>query len=391
MPTTDDAVRFLIENDSLRLDENPWRSLDDSVDVFPVEWSRLFPPPRGRVSEIRGFPQGDNWDFDVSDRQIAELGNYLGVHPGNQRPDTMPDWDICAWYQPMHFFGHDWGIFIRQDCAWRTALMIARFVPAAVVRRVPPEVWLKALYRAAIYIYFLHEHFHHKIECLGFRLHVVTGRSHFLPYHAKVYSHALGTDALLEEALANADCYGRIATRPYSYWITSLVVEATRSYLQWQFPHDPPGYRKAVDYLTASKFAVGENLLQAQVKEAAFHPVQPIGEWNLAPRMTQSVFPVTSNIWTVVPKGARSRLPVKAVKPVRTCSTREMRRLFESAGYSEVDGGKGSHLKLKKPGSPTMILPGDRNELSPGVAKTALRVLGDYRLADLPQLLKRVG
>jgi predicted RNA binding protein YcfA (HicA-like mRNA interferase family) len=104
--------------------------------------------------------------------------------------------------------------------------------------------------------------------------------------------------------------------------------------------------------------------------------------------MTQSFFPVNSNIWTVVPAGTRSRLPVKPVSPVRTCSTREMIKLYNDAGYTQVPGGKGSHVKMKKPNSPNMILPGNARELSPGVAKTALRVLGDYNLNDLPRLVR---
>ena len=64
-----------------------------------------------------------------------------------------------------------------------------------------------------------------------------------------------------------------------------------------------------------------------------------------------------------------------------------MIKLYKEAGYSEVEGGKGSHVKLKKPGAPTMILPGNRSELSAGVAKTALRVLGDFNLHDLPHLV----
>jgi hypothetical protein len=36
-----------------------------------------------------------------------------------------------------------------------------------------------------------------------------------------------------------------------------------------------------------------------------------------------------------------------------------------------------------------MILPGNQEELSPGVAKTALRVLGDFNLHDLLKLVKQ--
>jgi predicted RNA binding protein YcfA (HicA-like mRNA interferase family) len=57
-------------------------------------------------------------------------------------------------------------------------------------------------------------------------------------------------------------------------------------------------------------------------------------------------------------------------------------------GWQVVQGGKGSHVKLKKPDAPTIILPGDRRELSPGVTRQVLRILGNYSFHDLPELLR---
>ncbi len=56
-------------------------------------------------------------------------------------------------------------------------------------------------------------------------------------------------------------------------------------------------------------------------------------------------------------------------------------------GYEAVPGGKGSHVKLKKSGSPTIILPGNRPALSPGVVKHALSAIGGFPLKRLPDLL----
>ena len=218
---------------------------------------------------------------------------------------------------------------------------------------------------------------------------MVQRKSAFLPYNKLIYAGTKGTDGQLEEALANADCYHRLSKPPYALWLTPHVVKAVRKYLKWQFPKDPPGYREAVKYLTKPEFDAGENILQAQVKETSLTPAQPAAEWDMAPRMTQSFLPVTSSIWTVISAKTKPRLPLKPVAPIRTCSTRDMIKLYRDAGYAEVDGGKGSHVKLKKLGAPTMILPGDRSELSPGVAKTALRVLGDFNLHDLPQLVEK--
>ena len=391
MPTIDQAVDYLIKNNSLELGESPWPTFEAGQDVLAIDWDQLF-PKRGRAVVLEnGFPNGDGWDFEPTLEELGELGNVLGIRTPDRQLQSLgqpPKWDVCAWYQPIHFFGHDWGIFIKEDCVKRAAFAIARYIDPAVKHAASHRVWFKALYRAAVYLYFLHEHYHHKIECLGFRLHVVQRKSAFLPYHKLIYAGTKGTDDQLEEALANADCYHRLNTKPYPFWITRHVVKATKNYLKCHFPHDPPGYRKAKDYLTKPRFDAGENVLQAQVKEVSLTPAQPAVDWDMAPRMTHSFFPVTSNIWTVIPAGTKSRLPLKPVAPIRTCSTRDMVALYKGVGYVEVDGGKGSHVKLKRPGAPTMILPGNRSELSPGVAKTALRVLGDFTIDDLPRLVK---
>ncbi len=56
---------------------------------------------------------------------------------------------------------------------------------------------------------------HHRVECLGFRLHVVTRTRLYGPYFRTVYAKAKGTDDLLEEALANAAMYLRLDEKAY--------------------------------------------------------------------------------------------------------------------------------------------------------------------------------
>ena len=112
---------------------------------------------------------------------------------------------------------------------------------------------------------------------------------------------------------------------------------------------------------------------------------QATWEWNVAPRLTQSFFNIKSEIWVVVPAGARPKLPVGALP--QSCSTSDMVRLYKTRGYVEDRAaGKGSHIKLRKPGSPPMILP-NRKDLSPGVLNSALKQLGGFKTGDLPGLL----
>ncbi len=392
MTDVDDIITFLDKAGAIQLGESPWRSYEPEDELHLLDWDTLFRP----------LVDGERWNPEQSDndgfgRLVDDLRNSLpnnnNLNAAGSRVELNSEvkpsgWDTCAWYQPIHFFGYDWGIFIRQDCVKQQAKQILEFIKK---RPISLSGWIslaKSLIRASVAILFLHEHYHHKVECLGLRFHVVDRRASYTNYYRNVYEKCLHNDEQLEEALANADIYNRLTDSPYSKSLGTDVVHAARNYLKWRFPHDPLGYRKAIVYLKQDQFDRGENLLHSRVHEAVLKPVQPSEEWNLAPRLMQSFFSIKSRIWSVVPKGSRSILPCS--HPVRTCSTAEMVRLLKYYGYREVPGGKGSHIKLDKKGSRPMIVPGGRRELSVGAAENALKDLGPYNISSLPDLLKRI-
>ena len=390
------AVDFLVREGSMEFGESPWPTYGEDQDVFTVDWKTLFPEktrPQQAVEE-HGYglePENDPWPFDAtraSDlipliQEASKRGEGQDFFGEEQH---HAGWDVCAWYQPIHFFGYDWGIFIREEFLYDHAKEILRFVrfPSPVPRAACPHIY-KSLIRASFLSLFLHEHFHHKIECLGFRLHVAQLASAYIPYHKTIYRPNMGKDTLIEEALANADAYRRLNTAPYKNWIWKPILDATRRWMEFTFNTDPPGYRIAVSYLSKKAFDEGENILQGQMRDTSLTPQKTADDWDLAPRMTQSMFTICGNIWTVVPTGNRTFVPVLA--PPRTCSTDAVLKLLAKFGYRVVPGGKGSHIKLKKDNSPTMIVPGNRKDLSPGVIRNVLRGLGDYALKDLTDLL----
>jgi hypothetical protein len=305
MPTIEQAIDFLRRNEALgEPKDSPWRTLAEGEQRSPLDWDVLF--PKGN--------QEDPWGgFNPPSEELEELYKAIGEGAPVRvsRTDSFPAiWDTCAWYQPIHFFGHDWGIYIKESCVKHSARTIARFLHPQDVQHMRPADLCKALYRAALLTFYLHEAFHHKVESLGFRLHVAHRASRYLPYEKDVYQKTAGTDDQLEEALANADSYLRLGENTYSYWLTQPVLEATRRYLEWEFPNSPPGYRMAVNYLSKPKFGAGENFLQSQMNEASLNPAQPTDDWDLAPRMTQSLFRFDQNIYTVIPAGTLSTLPI---------------------------------------------------------------------------------
>ena len=312
MPTEADIVSFLQEYQLTQRGESPWPSLNSQdLDALPLNWTVLFPRHRSLVEGNNDWDvYDDNWEPEFEQEFMSGLEEALSLGPPADRElDGMAEsnrWDTCAWYQPIHYFGPDWCICIRQDCILAQALRIARFLP----KPARPSVGLaRALVRASTYAYFLHEQYHHKVESLAIRLEVIERRPIYTSYDNKVYLPARGTDDQLEEALANASIYRRLPTDPYERWISEPIVEATLQYLLATFPHEPRGYRKAVNYLGVTSFEAGENRLHGRVHEATSHPVQPATDWAIATRLMQSLFKVTDKIWVLVTPGGRPILP----------------------------------------------------------------------------------
>jgi hypothetical protein len=218
MASAEEIVDWLDEQKTIRIGESPWRTLSEDEDVILTDWKRLFPSerPTGR-GNLDWEVSEDDWESTDQVAPDAETEGFsnkvresIEAEPPSKNDAERTEelgWDTCAWYQPMHFFGNDWGIFIHRDCIREIAIWIARFLPKGTL--VSPPL-IKALTRAGFAVLFLHEQFHHKIESLGIRLHVVENSSRYLPYERKVYVPTCGTDDNLEEAIANADAFLRL-------------------------------------------------------------------------------------------------------------------------------------------------------------------------------------
>ena len=94
-----------------------------------------------------------------------------------------------------------------------------------------------------------------------------------------------------------------------------LGSQGFRDYLEFiDFPSCPPGYKEALHYLKDDDFNKKLHLLHGQMKEATLTPSQPVDDWVLASRLTQSMFNVKSRIWEVVPRGRSALLPTTSCK-----------------------------------------------------------------------------
>jgi hypothetical protein len=345
------------------------------------------------------------WNENEIDHEfLVELESILNPNLNPEMPligtgettsdgETQAHWDRCAWYQPIHYFGWDWGIYIRQDCLKRQALRIAwefRRRNPEIIAKWGPRYLARMLYptflKASFFCYFLHEYYHHKVESFGFRLLVTTGATKYLNYKAGIYRPFWGTDHCLEEAMANADIHKRLSEETYKGRLGKLVTEATREYVKESFKTDPPGYRKAIDYLGNSR-NTGELRLQSQIFDASLTPRKPESDWLSAPVMMKGFYNLQSNIYEIVPTGGRPILPGGPVLMNLTISSGQLIKVAtREKGYQVVPGGKGSHVKLKKPGHRSLTVPGNRRDLS-YVAEKLLKDLG-YQVKDIPELNK---
>lgn len=340
--------------------------------------------------------------LDIDDPRIREWWEDIlrirnGERPAQVRRATRvlgderaePPEPHCAWYCPIHFFGHGWGIYIRESCILSHAKDIAAGVKSWHNVHVSPSSIARQLLRSAFYVFFLHEQFHHKVESFGFRLLIATGTDRYRPYKAKVYRAAYLTPDCLEESLANAESYRRLRERRYTDRVEKPILDGLRNFLRTTMPKQPPGYAEGVRYFSDASYRNGLYKLQSQARDGLLIPTTRIGHWSVAPNMITALTDITDDIYVVLPKGARPIFRPTSVDPGATVSTNALAgALTKHYGYQHVPGGKGSHVKLNKPGAQTIILPGNRPVLSPGVVKHALNAVGGHPISRLPDLLE---
>lgn len=388
MNNIQDVIDFLEQKKCLDTFKSPLSEDLNTIDYesHNADWDKLFPTNRPDLDGPNEWDMfGDDWEIDsndledifepITEKQIYEI-------------EGKSHWDVVAWYQPIHFYGHDWGIRITESglrqLARRLHHELAHNYGMAQPTGQSLGRYLKAILRTCFALYYRHELYHHKTECFGLRLHAVEQKDCYVSYSKNVYRPCKGSDSQLEEALANAYMYRRFEQ---SRWIPKIMGAALRRYLLRTFPHNPPGYRMAISYLTNGQFQQGEHELFSRVQQYTLTTTRPSSDWALAPRIGQSFFNIQSEIWMIVPRGVSPIIPITST-PLKTCSTSEMIKLCQRHGYEVVPGGKGSHRKLKRAESPTIILPDGRDNLSPGVTKNTLKALGlEHKLHDLNNIL----
>ena len=281
--TSERVVSTLDDLDLLSLDaDGPWPGEPDpeAYSTYEVDWRRVDEGLDELQADDR-FLAPDGWGRVREElHRVGERGRK--VPP----PDVL---DALAWYLPIHYYGLDSAIYIREEAILDTAGMIIRRLPEH--RRSQTSVVMGAV-RAGLTVLYLHEAFHHKVESFAIRLEVIEHARRYVPYHESVYtrqSHS-GSDDLLEEALACAEMKRRLGETVYKRSIPQDVwIETKRMVDEW-IPIMPAGYRRGVDYFGEASYRQARNLLSSQLHEARETPMRRSDEWILEPKSFEGFF-----------------------------------------------------------------------------------------------------
>lgn len=369
-----EVVDTLVEMDLVDLDsDGPWPGDPEDSDAYEPDWSQVHPAEAG---------------FDVSLGSIVDQPRVVDeVHQRASGGFLVPPdnvLDALAWYTPIHYFGLGSAIYIKESAVFDVAAAILNRLPEP--DRADPTNVMGAC-RAAMSVLYLHEAYHHKIESLAIRLEIVERAQRYLPYSKGVYIPLIKQDSddVLEEALACAQMYRRFRSeRLYHRGVPKSVRTATVAMLPEWFRTLPPSYGEAGRYIEDQTFGVAEYMLMSQVQEAAIAPRRAAAEWSLAPHLCRGLLNCQRITHVLVPTGQHPILPWIGQAPaLPSISSRKAIRHLEDQGWKIDRGrGKGSHIRLKHVGKPSLTIPANRESLSPRVLKSIADALG-VRLAEL--------
>lgn len=363
----------------------PWPGEPDATDqVCEVDWASVHgdasaPPYRGDAEKLANAP-ADPWSR-ARDRVLGAADRGFQAPP--------PVLDLLAWYLPMHYFGADSAIYIRESAILDIAGQILSFVDQA--HRAEESV-VHGSIRSALSVLYLHEAFHHKVESFAIRVEAVERRRRYLPYMEGFFipSRDRQSDDLLEEALACAEMRLRLGEPRYRRGVPPMVCKATVAMLAAWLPHLGPSYRRGPEFFDPSSEAtwMAYGNLRSQVQEATGQPRRDLTEWDLMPQSLRGMFDCRKITHVLVPVGEEPVIPWFTTGFRGTIATMELVRALERDGYRvQPRRGKGSHITLTAPGRLMMTIPANRRELSHVVLRSVAEGLNiPYR--DLPAFVR---
>ena len=372
---TAQVLETLEKMDLLDLGEQGmWPGEPEGYDVCEIDWAAA-------TGQLDGDNNSDFLDQESAARWSSVADELERRARQGQRFPSANVLDVLAWYQPIHFFGPEWGIYIKEDAVLCLAASIWSSLDSG--RQYQPDA-ARGSVGAALIVLYLHEAFHHKVECFAIRLETVERSRRYLPYQREVYGPLRLTTDHLEEGLACAQMITRLNEPTYRRWLPDDVHGATLEMLHKWIPTLPHGYDQGIMFSASGAYERARNRLSSQVHEAEIHPIRNDSEWSLMPNAFRGFFNWRTVANVLVPRGSRPLVSWFDQPSSRlSVSTRKLVKMVRSEGYKLVPGGKGSHRKYKASGRPMVIIPEGRESLSVRVLKTTAEALGYQSVRQL--------
>jgi len=350
----------------------PWRGEDpDDWTAYPFDVASLPDFSRDdRSEELASVPNDSQFAWGSIGNRIDDIAS---------RPERLPPpgpVDALAWYLPYHYYGPEWGIFIKESEVLNLAGHIKQRLGGGPSG--PREA--AQLCRVALSVLYLHEAFHHKIESFATRLEIARMSPVYLRYDQQVFKPLLGTDDVLEEAIACSEMLTRLREKSFHGNVLPQIKSAAITFLREWIPFLPPGYRRGADRRLVDELGV----LMSQVASGEPAPAQPAADWEIANHMIRGLFNKNVVAHVVVPVGVTPMIPwLNAARYLSLSTKRVERHITRDFGYVDTGRGKGSHRHYHCRGRAPITLPANRESLSPGVQGQVAKALGYKNIREL--------
>ena len=359
----------------------PAEMFDDFVVVPIGKVDRL--PPNTETETYAGRPD-DPFETDFTAERLEEvladslheyevspdggpldgLAERIGdTHRGGplQRgriPSPMPPPDCLAFYLPFHnFMPTWWGVYLTVE---GVAILANHFVTLSGGALKPAE----AVAASRLFLYH-HEAFHHQVECFATRLELTHRKPLYVADFDRLYKNGFGTDACIEEGLANAQAYRKTKATLGHY--------ALENALQHYISNSPPGYRLGVGL--AKRFRRNQAKFAEENHRACF-PAQPHSNdriWEALGHMFDGISNIRGRVNYILsrhsPLIARTR-----IKPLLPPS-KLVKKIADYTSFDFVRHG-GSH-DIYRAGNGAMVpIPRHPRDMNKGTVVKILRESG---------------
>ncbi len=332
--------------------------------------------------DLDWLKNGHEYDSKIEDSINDWLDSFDNEVFFNDDDETGP-FEKLAWYDPISFHGLDAGIYITVEGLGLYGARIRRSLRATSSTTDLGRISLLA----AHHVLLCHELFHHRVEWFAFKIgnsFQVNGVDTYRKYQQCVYlPHANPyDDDLLEEALASASMIHLLKQLGGNQLFAKAELDSIRTALKAGFPSKPPGYRRAVDYISPKNYKIGLLNLGKSIHDSSLHvssqpilkPNFAIGSSTLDKYFIGSVQFVSHGNSNTTPQ-----FPVLGL----SVPQRKITELLKRNGYQPTSRGKGSQTVWVAEGKPSITLPQRSDQEGYKVLQNVANSLGLDNLREL--------